>query len=215
MHKIKLLIADDHALVREGITALLGHYEDVLVIGQAEDGAQCIAQAEKLRPDIILMDIAMPGLGGLEATLEIKKRFSDIKVLVLSQYDDREYVSRFLKAGASGYMLKRALGSELITAIRAVAKGESYLHSSIAAEVIGGYLDKSGEAVQPYELLTAREKQVLKLIAEGLTHKEVASTLGISEKTVVAHQSNISEKLDIHSKADIIKFAISKGIIKL
>jgi DNA-binding NarL/FixJ family response regulator len=215
MSKIRVLIADDHALVREGITALLGHYEDVEVVGEASDGKEAIEKAGKLRPDIILMDIAMPGLGGLEATTEIKKKNPEIRILVLSQYDDREYVSRFLKAGVSGYILKRAVGSELITALRAIAKGESYLYSSVAAGVIEAYIGKKDEGSDPYELLTDREKQVLKLIAEGNTHKEIANMLGISAKTAIAHQTHITEKLGIHTKAEIIKFAIQRGIIKI
>lgn len=215
MSKTKILIADDHSLVREGIIALLKLYDDVEVVGEAESGKEAIEKADTLKPDIILMDIAMPGLGGMEATLEIKKRHPDIKILVLSQYDDKEYVNRFLKAGVSGYILKRAVGSDLISAIRAIAKGQSYLHPSIAQKVIEGYVGKHKEAVDPYELLTDREKQVLKLIAEGYTHKEIASTLGISDKTVIAHQTNISEKLDLHTKAELIKFAISRRIIKL
>lgn len=209
------MIVDDHALVREGITALLGLYDDVQVVGEASDGAEAIVNAEKLKPDVILMDIAMPGLGGLEATMEIKKRNPDVRILVLSQYDDKEYVSRFLKANVSGYILKRAFGGELITAIRAVARGECYLHSSIASKVIDGYIGKTSDAPDPYDLLTDREKQVLKLVAEGNTHKEIASILGISVKTAVAHNTNICEKLGLHSKAELIKFAIQKGIIKL
>jgi two-component system response regulator NreC len=139
-----------------------------------------------------------------------------MKILVLSQYDDKEYLSRFFKVGASGYILKKAMGAELVNAIRTVARGESYLHSGIASQVIEGYLrGEVSEETNPYELLTDREKQVLKLIAEGLTHKEIASTLGISTKTTVVHQSHISEKLDLHSKAEFIKFAISQGIIKI
>jgi DNA-binding NarL/FixJ family response regulator len=213
--KIRVVIVDDHSLVREGICALLKFYEDVEVIGEASDGREAIEVAEKLNPDVMLMDIAMPGLGGLEATIEIKKRKPDIKILVLSQYDDREYVSRFLKANVSGYILKRAVGGELITAIRAVARGESYLHSSIAAKVIDGYIGKSVETPDAYDSLTDREKQVLKLIAEGNTHKEMATILGISVKTAVAHHTNICDKLSLRSKAELIKFAIQKGIIRL
>ena len=213
---ITLLIADDHTLVREGIVAMLKLYDDIEVVGQASDGKETIQMAGKLRPDIILMDIAMPGLGGLEATIEIKKTHPDIKILVLSQYDDKEYVSRFLKAGVSGYILKKAIGNELISAIRAVAKGESYLYPSIASGVIEYYLGKKDITVEdPYEKLTAREKQVLKLIAEGNSHKEIANILGISVKTVIAHQTNITEKLDIHSRIGLVKFAIQKGIIKI
>jgi DNA-binding NarL/FixJ family response regulator len=215
MSKIKVVIVDDHSLVREGITALLKFHEDVEVIGEAADGREAIDIATKLNPDVMLMDIAMPGLGGLEATVEIKRRNPDIKILVLSQYDDREYVSRFLKANVSGYILKRAVGGELITAIRAVARGESYLHSSIASKVIDGYIGKATEVADPYDSLTDREKQVLKLIAEGNTHKEMANILGISVKTAIAHHTNICDKLALRSKAELIKFAIQKGIIRL
>jgi two-component system response regulator NreC len=215
MSKVRVMIVDDHALVREGITALLKFYEDVVVVGEASDGKEAITKAQELKPEVILMDIAMPGLGGLEATIEIKRRNPDVKVLVLSQYDDKEYVSRFLKADVSGYILKRAVGGELITAIRAVARGEHYLHSSIASKVINGYIGKTPEVSDPYEVLTDREKQVLKLLAEGGSHKEIAAVLGISVKTAVVHHTNICEKLDIHSKSDLIKFAIQKGIIRL
>jgi len=217
MSKTRIMIVDDHALVREGITAFLRVYNEIEVVGEASNGLEAIEKAEKLRPDVILMDISMPELGGIEATVKIKKVQPDIKVLILSQYDDAEYVRRLLKAGVSGYILKQAVGTDLIAAIRAVAKGESYLYSSIATKVINGYLGKAGEiAVEdPYEKLTDREKQVLKLIAEGHSHKEVAGLLDISAKTVIAHQTNISEKLDLHSRSHLIKFAITKGIIKL
>ena len=217
MSKTRVLIADDHALMREGIIAFLKFYDDIEIVGEASNGLEAIERAMKLKPDVILMDVSMPELGGIEATLEIKNRMPGIKILILTQYSDKEYVSRLLKAGVSGYLLKQAVGTDLISAIRAVAKGESYLYSSIATNVINGYLGKSSQlsVEDPYEKLTDREKQVLKLIAEGHSHKEVASLLDISAKTVIAHQTNISEKLDLHSRAALIKFAITKGIIKL
>lgn len=217
MHKVRVLIADDHALVREGIAAFLRFSNDIKVVGEASDGIEAIELARKVKPNIVLMDIGMPKLGGLEATVEIKKVCPNTKVIVLTQYDDREYISRFLKAGVSGYLLKKAVGSELVNAIRAVNKGEFYLFSSIASEVVAGYLGKEDKIVKAdsYEKLTDREKQVLKLIAEGYSHKEIANFLNISVKTVIAHRTNISEKLNIASRAGLIKFAISKGIIKL
>lgn len=217
MTKTRILIADDHTLVREGIAALLSFYDDIDIVGQASDGAEAIRLAQKIKPDIILMDISMPSLGGFEATLEIKKTLPDTKIIMLTQYDDKEYVARFLKAGISGYLLKKAVGSELINAIRAVQRGEFYLFSSIASEIVAGYLDKDKKPNEEdiYEKLTDREKQVLKLIAEGYSHKEIASCLNISAKTVIAHQTNISEKLGVRSRTGLIKFAISKGIIKL
>ncbi len=217
MSKINVLIADDHALVREGIAAFLNLCDDIEVIAEASDGLETIKKTDKFRPDIIIMDINMPKLGGLEATVEIKKRHPDIKILVLTQYEDKEYISRFLKVGVSGYLLKRAVGNDLITALRAVSRGELYLHPSIASEVVAGYLNKSRKPFieDPYEKLTDREKQVLKLLAEGYTHKEIAIMLNISAKTVIAHQTNISEKLDLHTRAGLIKFAIQRGIIKI
>jgi len=217
MADIRVLVADDHALVREGIAAMLRLSEGIEVAGEAADGMEAIKRARELRPDVVLMDISMPTLGGLEATLELRRTDPDIKILVLTQYDDREYIARFLKAGVSGYLLKKAVGAELVNAIRAVHRGECYLFSAIASEVVSGYLckDKKDEEPDLYERLTEREKQVLKLIAEGHSHKEIAGLLGISAKTAIAHQTNISEKLDLHTRAALIKFAIAKGIIKI
>jgi two-component system response regulator NreC len=215
--RTRVLIADDHAMVREGIAAFLRMTDECEVVGEAADGVEAIAAAKRTRPDIVLMDISMPRLGGLEATLEIKKFDPAIKVLVLTQYEDAVYIRRFFKAGVSGYLLKKAVGEDLLTAIRAINAGKVYVHPSIASGVVDGYLgiQKGEQQEDPYDLLTDREKQVLKLIAEGHTHKEAADILNISVKTVIAHQTNISEKLRIHSRAGLIKFAIQKGIIQI
>lgn len=215
MSKIRTLIADDHAVVREGIIAMLSFHADIEVVGEASDGLEAVRLADELLPDVIIMDISMPGLGGFEATREIKKKHrDDIKILVLSQYDDSEYVSRFLEAGVAGYILKKAVGNDLISALRAVAAGGSYLYPTIASRVVESYLSKkSPKATDPLQQLTAREQQVLKLIAEGLTNKDIAQALDISVKTVVAHQTNLSEKLDIHTRAGLIKFAFQNRIV--
>jgi len=215
--KIRILIADDHTLVRAGLAAFLRLSEDFEVVGDAADGVEAIAAARKLKPDVILMDIAMPGLGGLEATIEIKKMQPDIKILVLSQYDDTLYVRRFLKAGASGYILKKAVTTDLITAIHAVAAGQMYLHHAVASGIVEGYLggDKGASPEDPYDTLSDREKEVLKLIAEGYTHKQAADILKISVRTVTAHQENICAKLGLHSRFDLVKFAIKHYIIKV
>jgi two-component system response regulator NreC len=217
MGKTKILIADDHAMVRQGIAAFLRMSDEFEVVGEAADGVEAIEAVKKLKPEIVLMDISMPRLGGLEATIEIKKINPAIKVLVLTQYEDTVYIRRFFKAGAAGYLLKKAVGDDLVTAIRAVKEGKTYVHPSIASGVVDGYLGiQKGEPQEdPYDQLTDREKQVLKLIAEGHTHKEAADILNISVKTVIAHQTNISEKLKIHSRAGLIKFAIQKGIIQI
>ena len=215
--KIKVLVADDHALFREGITALLAGYDDLEVVGEAADGKEAVDQVGKLHPDVVLMDIAMPGLGGLEATFEIKKLYPDVKILVLTQYDNREYVYRFLNAGVSGYVLKRAAGTELVAAIRAVHQKGTFLHPDVAPAVVEGYLGGGIKSVvrdDPYETLTDREKQVLKLVAEGKTNKEIAEILGISVKTAMGHRANLMEHLGIHNKAELVKFALQRGIIE-
>lgn len=215
MSKIKILIADDHAILREGIRALLADYDDLEVVGEAAEGKEAIDQANRLKPDVILMDIAMPGLGGLEATLELRKSCPQAKILVLTQYDNKEYIFRFLKAGASGYVLKKAVGTELVSAIRAVHAGGSFLYPTVASTLIEDYLQapKKGEVEDIYDTLTDREKQILKLVAEGYTNKEVADLLCISVKTAMAHRANLMAKLDIHSRTELIKFAIRKGLI--
>jgi DNA-binding NarL/FixJ family response regulator len=216
MKKIRILIADDHALLREGIRALLSNCEDMEVVGEATDGRQAIDMARKLTPDIVLMDIAMPGLGGLEATLEIRSSFPEVKVLVITQYDNKEYIYRFLKAGVSGYVLKKAASTELISAIRSIYRGGSFLNPEVAPSVIEGFLKKKDLDLQtdPYESLTDREKQVLKLVAEGSSNKQIADILCVSVKTVMGHRTHLMEKLQIHSRTELVKFAIRKGLIE-
>ena len=215
MAKIKVLIADDHAILREGIKALLSCYDDIRIVGEASDGLEAITRTKELDPDVVLMDIAMPGLGGLEATLELRKISPETKIIVLTQYDNREYIYRFLKAGASGYVLKKAVGTELLAAIRAVYAGDTFLYPSVASKVIEGYLEEGGLPVEidPYESLTDREKQVLKLIAEAHTNKEMAELLCISVKTVMGHRTNIMDKLNIHNRTELVKFAIRHGLV--
>ncbi|MBI5102152.1 MAG: response regulator transcription factor [Nitrospirae bacterium] len=212
--KIRVLIADDHALVREGIIAFLRCTEDIEVVAEASDGIEVIEKAKKFRPDIVLMDISMPRLGGLEATAEIRKFDPSIRILVLTQYEDKEYISRFLKAGVSGYLLKRAVGSDLVSAIRAVSGGETYLYPAVASKVVSSYLGKEPLQTEDiYDTLTDREKQVLKLIAEGYSHKEIGDMLKISPKTVIVHQTNTFEKLGFSNRSELIRFALSRGII--
>lgn len=216
MSKIRVLIADDHAIVREGVRALLALSEDIAVVGEAADGREAIDAVRRLRPDVILLDIAMPGLGGLEAAVEIRKENPDAKILVLSQYDDREYVRRFLKLGVSGYVLKKAAGSALTAAIRAAHRGGLVLDPDVAREAVRTEAtDAAGSTgADSYEGLTDREKQVLKLVAEGRTNKEVADMLGISVKTAMSHREHIMAKLDLHSRTELIKFALRKGVIR-
>lgn len=216
MPKIRVIVADDHALVRDGIKALLSLTPDIEVIGEATDGRQAIDKCRELQPDVILMDIAMPGLGGLEATLELKHEAPKTRVLVLTQYDDAEYVRRFLKIGVAGYVLKRMLGSDLASAIRSAAEGGLVLDPQIAMEAVQTAPKQSGtEPEDLYETLTDREKQVLRLVALGSSNKEVADSLRISVKTAMTHRGHLMEKLNLRNRTELIKFAIRKGVIRV
>ena len=216
MSKIRVVIVDDHAILREGVRALLALHPDLEVVGEAADGKDAIARVEALDPDVVLMDIAMPGLGGIEASLELKKLGKRARILILSQYEDREYVRRLLKAGVSGYVLKKSAGAELANAIRAVHRGGLVLDPEVARAA----MEEAGPAVpgasaDPYESLTDREKQVLKLVAEGRSNKEVAEVLGISVKTAMSHREHVMEKLGLHNRTELVKFAIRIGVIKV
>lgn len=212
---IRVLLADDHAILREGVRALLSPHPDIEVVGEASDGKQAIEQVEKLDPDVVIMDIAMPGLGGIEATIELKKLGKRAKVLILSQYEDREYVRRLLKVGVSGYVLKKSAGAELVNAVRAVARGGLVLDPEVARVAMEESSATAPGGSDPYETLTDREKQVLKLVAEGLSNKEVAETLGISVKTAMSHREKVMEKLGVHNRTELVRFAIKRGVIRV
>jgi DNA-binding NarL/FixJ family response regulator len=214
MSRIRVLVADDHALLRDGLTALLRSAADIEVVGEAASGEEAIAACERVRPDLVLMDVAMPGLGGLEATLAIRRQHPAVRVLVLTQHENPEYVRRFIKAGAAGYVLKRSAGADLARAIRAVMEGGLVLDPAIARTVVdeAGSASPSGDAA--YESLTSREKQVLKLVAEGRSNKEVADVLEISVKTAMTHREHLMQKLGIHNRTDLIRFAIRAGVIE-
>ncbi len=213
MGVIKILVVDDHAILRDGIRALLDLYDDIEITGEASDGNEAIDKAQELMPDVILMDISMPEMDGLEAIRRIVKRNPKMKVLVLTQYDTRDYVLAAIKAGATGYIPRRALGSDLVSAIRAVNKGDSFLYPSAATALIHDYLYQTEE--EPYDSLTPRERELLKLIAEGRTSREIADLLLISLKTVLGHRQKIMKKLDIHNRSELIKYALRRGIITM
>jgi DNA-binding NarL/FixJ family response regulator len=215
MSKIRVLIADDHAILREGVRALLQITDDIEVVGEASDGQQAIELAKKLDPDVVLMDIAMPGLGGLEAALEIRKQGLRARVLILSQYEDREYVRRLLKAGVAGYVLKKSAGAQLAGAIRAAHRGGLVLDPEIARTAMEDAGPTAPAEADPYETLTDREKQVLKLVAEGHSNKEVAEVLGISVKTAMSHRERVMEKLGIHNRTELVRFALRRGVIRV
>jgi DNA-binding NarL/FixJ family response regulator len=216
MGNIKVLLADDHTIVRKGLRSLLEDEDGIEVIGEAEDGREAIKLAEKLHPDIVLMDIAMQGLNGLEATRQLKRLHPEIKILILSMYANEEYVFQTLQAGAEGYLVKKAAPSELVLAIKSVHQGNSFLSPSISRTVIDEYIRRANEIDEgddAFKNLTARETEVLQLIAEGRKTREIAELLYISIKTVETHRSHIMDKLGIHSTAELTQYAISKGII--
>lgn len=217
MTKIRVLICDDHAILRDGIKLLLNSQLDMEVVGEAIDGREAVEQARALQPDMILMDIAMPGLNGLEATKQIRRDVPDARVLVLTMYENDEYVSRMLEAGVLGYVLKKAAGTELVNAIRSIHQGEAFLYPSITKRLVEDYLRRveTGQERDSFGGLTDREREVLQLVAEGHVNREIAEILNISVRTAQNHRAHIMEKLGIHDRGELIKYAIQKGIIEL
>jgi DNA-binding NarL/FixJ family response regulator len=212
---IRILIVDDHDLVREGIRTMLEQEPGFEVVGEVGDGQEAIRRVRELAPDVVLMDVALPGgIGGLEATEAILSERPGTRVIVLTQYEQGEYIRRALKIGAQGYLLKRSASSQLKEAIRTVARGERYLHPVAAEELVELVTSGRSLDLEDYESLTQRERQVLKLLAEGKTSRDIAKYLGVSLKTAMTHRSNLMAKLGMHSRAEVIKFAIRKGIIE-
>jgi two-component system response regulator NreC len=212
---IRLLLVDDHAVVRSGLRMLLQAQPDMRIVGEAETGSEAIHQVRLHQPDVVLMDIQMPDMNGIEATKEIKAMSADTAVLALTMHEDDQYFFEMLRAGASGYVPKRAAPDELVTAIRTVSQGQVFLYPTLAARLVQSYLGQSGVDTPPTEELTPREQEVLTLIAEGLTNPEIAAKLVISAKTVDRHRENIMRKLNLHSRVDLVKYAIKEGLIGL
>jgi len=213
--RLRLLICDDHALFRAGMKAVLREQPALVVVGEAADGDAALAEVERLRPNVVLMDIAMPRLDGFEATRRITQLHKEVKVLILTMYVEEQLVARCLDAGASGYVLKDVPVSQLAEAIQAVARGERYLSAAAVDKVIDGHGHRIAGTRTKYDLLTDREREVLKLLADGLSVKEVAARLGRSAKTAEVHKYNLMRKLGVHDRAGLVKYAIAHRIIQL
>lgn len=215
---ITVLLADDHTIFRQGLRRLLGENPKIKVVGEASDGREVLELTKTLNPKVVLMDLTMPGLSGVEATRRIRKSNPDTAVLVLSVHQDDEYIAHALEAGATGYVVKDIRAPELFQAIEAVAEGRRYLSPVISETIVTEYLrlrkDRT-ESDSPFQVLTAREREILRLLTEGKSSKEIAADLNVSPKTVETHRANIMRKLDIHNIADLVRYAISRGIVEL
>ncbi len=216
MDKIRVLLVDDHAILREGLKAMLALSEDIQVVGEAGDGWEALGAAERLAPEVAIMDMAMPGMDGLEATRHIVKEFPQTKILVLSQHDNERYILPVLRAGAMGYVLKRSVGAELVTAIRTVHQGQCFIPPAIAKMLLQDYREPERNKVPDGEdCLTEREKEILKLVAEGRTSQEIAELLSLSKKTVMCHRANIYQKLGTHNRTELIRYAVQLQLIEI
>lgn len=211
MADIRVLVVDDHAILRDGIRSLLERQEDILVVGEATNGREAIERVQALSPDLVLMDVSMPEMDGLEATRQIKARFPQVRVLILTQHDDPEYVEPMLRAGAAGYVLKRSGGREVVTAIHQVFEHGAYLEPSITRQVIESLAQPSTKEADLVVNLTHRETQILHYLIEGKSNKEIAHLLGISPKTVSVHRSSLMTKLGVRSSVDLLRYAARAG----
>jgi DNA-binding NarL/FixJ family response regulator len=210
MKRIRILLADDHAVVRQGFKMILSAQDDMEIVGEAGNGREAVEQAEKLRPDIVVMDVAMPELNGIEATRRLSASMPHTRIIALSMHKDNVYVREILRAGARGYLLKDSGAGDLVSAIRAVASGESYLSPAVSNAVLDDY---RRHVTNPIDLLTSREREVLQMLAEGKTNKEIAVVLNLSVYTVDAHRGRIMEKLNVHSINELVRFAVRNGLI--
>jgi two-component system, NarL family, response regulator NreC len=216
MPKTRLLLVDDHQVVRAGLRMLLEAEPDVEIVGEVGSGEEALQAVKTLQPDIVLMDVAMPGMGGIDATRRIKEAHPNTAILALTMHEDEQYFFEMLNAGASGYVPKRAAPDDLVAAIRVISRGEMFLYPTLARVLVREYLQRAGgEQAETSHPLTPREIEVLTYIAEGFTNREIAEALCISVKTVDRHRENILEKLNLHSRVELVKYAIEKGLISV
>jgi two-component system response regulator NreC len=212
--KITVLVCDDHALFREGVKTILNSQPDIEVIGEAADGKEAVEESIRLNPDVVLMDISMPVLKGFDAVRRIRKARSDAKILILTVYDDEDLVARCLDAGAAGYVLKDSPPLQLVYAIQTVYRGQQYMSPRVLTGVVRQYIAQPSDFKGGYELLSDREREILVLLAEGQSLKEIASRLNLSVKTVDAHKYNLMRKLDLHDRSELIRYAIRKRLVE-
>lgn len=212
---LRVLLADDHILLRAGLRKLLESFPDLEVVGEASDGTALLTLAAELRPHLVLMDISMPGLNGLEATARLIKDLPDTKVIILSMHQSEEYVRQALRQGASGYLLKDCAPLELDMAIQAVCRGETYLSPAVSRDALSDYAQRLRDEPQPGDQLTPRQREVLQLVAEGLSTKEIARRLDLSVKTVDTHRSQLMKQLDIHEVTGLVRYALRTGMISV
>ncbi len=213
---VKILIAEDHAIVREGVRMILEAEPDFDVVAEAKDGKQAVELARALAPDVVVMDISMPQMTGIEATQQIRRLCPNTHVLILTMHEEESYVFQLLRMGAAGYVLKRAAATDLVEAVRAAFRGEAFLYPSVARSVVADYLERvrTGEGRDRYDGLTDREREILVLLAEGLTNAQIGDRLFISVKTVQTHRAHIMEKLDLHDRSLLVRYAVRKGLIQ-
>lgn len=214
METLRILLADDHAVLRDGVRMVLESQTGFRVVGTADNGQDAVQLAEDLQPDIAVLDVAMPEMNGLEATRAIKERCSQTAVVILSMYDNEEYLREALRSGASAYVLKRAAAKELISAIQMVRQGQSYLDPALTRTLITDYVRKVERGDEAPDSLTDRELEVLKLVAEGFTNRQIALELSISIKTVQTHRANLMDKLNLHDRTELVRYAIRRGLIQ-
>ncbi len=216
---VRILIVDDHTLMRSGIRALLDKSEDLRIVGEAGDGHEALRLIKELNPHVVLMDISIPGLNGLEVAAKVRKEYPAVRVVFLSMHSSEEYILKALNVGAAGYVLKDATTSELELAVRCATKGETFLSPAVSTKVVGNYLakfsrDEASAGAGSFELLTPRQREILQLIAEGCTTKDIARKLGLSMNTVEVHRANLMDRLNIHDIAGLVRYAISTGMVQ-
>jgi two-component system response regulator NreC len=218
MTSIRIMLVDDHEIVRTGLRMMLEAEPDLVIVAEAESGEEALDKVEASKPDIVIMDVSLPGMDGAITTRLLRERFPSISVLALTIHEDERYFFQMLNAGASGYLPKRAAPTDLVAAVRTVNQGHVYLYPSLATALVGDYLQRAetgGDERQSYDELTPRQRQVLTLMAEGMSNSEIAERLGISTKTVARHRENMMARLNLHSRTELVKYAIRKGLIDI